>query len=298
MLINHPQLHSLPDDLPWASGAALLLDGVSVEALPRRLYEWAESPVFEPLYLTTRWAELNDLSPCLVALSGPHDPILTQFLSHAGEEWGYLLFGYGSVPELLSHLRWLVSVQHPLGEEMLLRLADPAVANALLGHAVKEGDASLFGPTQQIVAADVVKGCWQQHRRPGAPPAVLRSKPYRLSDEQLDLLGEVSFRSIVSDLDQHMHAFFPSFQAQLSTRERWQYLHDLASDAYAQGFNSERNITLYANIFGFLGRDALDAHVDIAALLKTSSAQTPAQRVEQAASLAQERARQMERSST
>ncbi|MOA62566.1 hypothetical protein D3C78_1880240 [compost metagenome] len=71
----------------------------------------------------------------------------------------------------------------------------------------------------------------------------------------------------------------------------------MASTAYAQGFSSERDITLYANIFGFLGEHVLDDHADIAQLLTQKSPETPTQRIERAAELAQERAEHMERSS-
>ena len=128
-------LHQLPSDLPWDAPAYLLLDGVSVETLPKRLYEWAESPDFDVLYLETPWAELSDVSPCLISLSGPHDTALAAFVQNSHEEWGYLLFSQASREALLKHLRWLVCVSHPLGEKMLLRLADPAVMHALLKQA-------------------------------------------------------------------------------------------------------------------------------------------------------------------
>lgn len=294
---NDRAWHNLPDQLPWGIQATLLLDGISVENLQRRLYEWSPSPSFEPLYLRTQWAGLAEVSPCLVRLAGPSDPILVQFLEHADAEWGYLLFSQASWEEQLAHLRWLVSVRHPLGEDMLLRLADPAVANALLGHAVEKQEASLFGPFELAVTADRTQQRWHQHARPGSAVSIVRSKPYQLSDAQLELLGEVSMRSTVIQLDAHMHEFFPAYQPHLAEPARWEHLHGLASTAYAHGFSSEREITLYANIFGFLGERALDDHADIATLLTQKSTGTPAQRIERAAELAQERAEPMERSS-
>lgn len=297
MLPSNLELRQLPDDLPWQASAYLLLDGISVADLPRRLYEWSELPRFEPLYLKTRWSGLIDVSPCLISLSGPHDPILGHFISQAESEWGYLLFSHAPQGELLNHLRWLISVRHPLGEELLLRLADPAVISALLAHAVQTAEPTLFGPIEQLVAPDVGHGRWLHHRRPGNPPQAIQTKPYPLSEEQLALLGEVSFRRIVRQLDEHMRDYFPSYQSGLAGAARWQHLHELASRAYEQGFNSERDITLYANIFGFLGEDALARHPDLQALLSKASEQAPTQRIEQAAELARERAEQMERNS-
>lgn len=290
-------LRHLPAGLSWDICAYLLLDGISVDSLLQRLYQWSDSPDFDVLYLDTPWAELSDVSPCLVRLSGQQDPALSAFLENSHAEWGYLLFSSANRAELLSHLRWLVQVRHPLGEDMLLRLADPAVVHALFGQAVREGDSTLFGPIEQVVGADRIQTCWHQHQRPGLAECISHDRPYSLSDAQLELLGEVGFRSILVQLDEHLRDYFPDYQRALNQPERWQHLRSLAEQAYAQGFQSEHEITLYANIFGLLGADALQTHSDIAELLSKASALTPSQRIEQAADLAYARAPTAERTS-
>lgn len=292
-----PDLHHLPQDLPWDTPAYLLLDGISVETLPKRLYEWAESPDFDVLYLETPWAELSDVSPCLVRLNGQHDPALAAFVQNSHDEWGYLLFSHASRDDLLKHLRWLVCVCHPMGEKMLLRLADPAVMHALLGQATQDNDATLFGPLEQIVAADRIENAWHQHQRPGSLATTQQDRTYQLSDQQLARLGDVAFRSILISLDAHMRDYFPHYQITLHSTQRWQHLRALAERAYNLGFNSEYDITLYANIFGLLGANALDRHPDIATLVNHPSSLTPTQRIEQAADLAYARASSAERTS-
>lgn len=295
MSIN--DLRQLPAALPWDAPAYLLLDGISVENLAQRLYQWAESPDFEVLYLDTPWADLSDVSPCLVRLNGQQDPALVAFVENSHDEWGYLLFSHASRDELLSHLRWLVSVRHPLGEDMLLRLADPAVVHALFGQAARENDATLFGPIERVVVADRIQACWHQHQCPGSAEVSRHDRPYLLSEAQLEMLGEVGFRGILIRLDEHLRDYFPDYQHALSQPERWQYLRALAERAYAQGFQSEHDITLYANIFGLLGEAALQTHTDIAELVGQASSLTPSQRIEQAADLAYARARPVERTS-
>lgn len=54
---------ALPEDFPWQQSVGLLLDAVQVEKLLPRLFEWAEIPRVDVLYLTTRLAEFRDLSP-------------------------------------------------------------------------------------------------------------------------------------------------------------------------------------------------------------------------------------------
>ena len=285
-----PLENGLPQGLPWNGTVGLLLDGVSVEKLPQHLYQWTENPEFEPLYLGTRWAELGDISPCLVQIKAQNNPVLTRFLNASRQEWGHLVFSDQSWDQLVAHFRWLTSVMHPLGEEVLLRIADPAVTHALLAHAETIKDPTLFGPCKQIVTADAALDCWYINNRPGNAPEPDHSKRYRLSDAQLSQLDEVNFRNVVMRLDAHMQEYFPGYQAQSTPQQRWEHLHALASTSYDRGFNTELDITLYANIHGFLGERALEEHPDLDAILKTPSEQTPAQRLERVADIAQERA--------
>ncbi|CAI9002614.1 DUF4123 domain-containing protein [Pseudomonas zeae] len=291
-----PLENGLPQGLPWNGTVGLLLDGVSVEKLPQHLYQWTENPEFEPLYLGTRWAELGDISPCLVQIKAQNNPVLTRFLNASRQEWGHLVFSDQSWDQLVAHFRWLTSVMHPLGEEVLLRIADPAVTHALLAHAETIKDPTLFGPCKQIVTADAALDCWYINNRPGNAPEPDHSKRYRLSEAQLSQLDEVNFRNVVMRLDAHMQEYFPSYQAQSTPQQRWEHLHALASTSYDRGFNTELDITLYANIHGFLGELALEEHPDLDAILKTPSEQTPAQRLERVADIAQERVATLNRS--
>lgn len=286
------EIQCLPDNLPWSMPAYLLLDGVSVASLPRRLYEWCASPDFEVLYLETPLAELGDISPCLICLHDRWDHALSVFQENSDKEWGYLLFSRAQRTELLAHLRWLTHVRHPQGEEMLLRLADPAVMHALLEPSTQPVDTALFGPIEHIVLADRLNCRWHQHSRPGVVPANYRERTYPLTDHQLQRLGDVSFRAMLIRLDAHLREYFPTYQQALSSPQRWQHLRRVAERSYAEGFNSEHDITLYANIFALLGEDALQVHADIAGLLANTSSLTPAQRIEQAADLAYARAQQ------
>jgi hypothetical protein len=157
-------------------------------------------------------------------------------------------------------------------------------------------DATLFGPIEQVLAGDRLEERWHWLERPGPVAKTNREKPYTLSVEQLERLGGVAFRGVLIGLDEHLSEHFPDHTRPRQGRERWAYLQDLADSAYSKGFDSEYDITLYANIFGLLGEDALQAHPDIAALLASPSL-VPAERIEQAADLAYVRATQAERTS-
>nr|WP_079235594.1 DUF4123 domain-containing protein [Pseudomonas sp. J237] len=283
---------ALPQALPWQGGAYLFLDGVSVPDILGKLYTWYPDPDIEILYLKTRLAGLHDISPCLIRLNSPYEAAMQAYFENLGDEWGYLIFSHADKTTLIQHLRWLLTVKHPLGNTVFLRHADPAVANALFADAVSRCDLRFFGVIELVVMFDPVTRLWNQHQRPSEALAPVYDKPYALSEAQMELLSEVSFRNVLINLDKHLHAHFPAYCTALTRIERWQHLRGLADEAYERGFNSERDIFRYANIFALLGDDALQHHSDIAELITSSSAATPSQRVEQAARIAYERTQQ------
>ncbi|TLX54145.1 DUF4123 domain-containing protein [Stutzerimonas nosocomialis] len=285
-----PELqHSLPHELPWHSNCYLLLDGVSIERLPQKLYQWSEHPNFEPLYLGTELSGLTDISPCLVTIDGPSDPFMQAFLAKADQEWGYLIFASTTLDEVAQHLRWLLKVETEAQQTFILRLADPAVAHALFAI----GNPMLFGPIEYACMPDNVEANWHVHYNPNRKPDRDQSRPYRLSDSEMSALEDVSFRQTILTLDEHLRTFFPNYQAALHGLERYQHLKELANTAYRLNLCSQREILLFANIFGFLGKTALKQHSDITQLLEASSP-LPVERVEQAAYLAEQRATEIQ----
>lgn len=281
------RLPPLPDDLPWAMPAYLLVDGVSASSLPQPLHDWS-NPTY-CLYQGTRWHELSDISPCLLALTGERDSLLTYYQQTAAFEWGYLLFSHADAPTLCAHWRRLLTVEHPSGIQVMPRIADPAVIHPLLGLAQQAQSARWFGPVDQVCLPDSFQAVWHQHTRPehARPHA---GEIYRLTDEELTALEEVTFRRAVFALSDHLHTYFPEFKASASAQQRLRHIERLAQEAYQYGFTSEQEITLYANVFGYLGEQPLAAHADIVELLTVPTTQSPLNRVQRAAELACSRA--------
>lgn len=283
-----PELTSLPHDLPWHSNCYLLLDSVSVRDLPKKLYQWSEQPDFEPLYLGTKLNELTELSPCLVAIEGVDNPALQNYLSNAALEWGYLIFASSAFDEVIRHLRWLLIVEIAEQQSFILRLADPAVAQALFNI----GNPVLFGPIKALYIPDAVEKIWHIQNSPNTPSQTDYSRPYCLSEIEMRALEDVSHRQTLLTLDEHLKTFFPQYQAALNHAERHKHLAEIADKAYQLKMCSEKEILLFANILGFLGEAALEQHSDIAQLLENTSPRPPMDRVEEAAYLAEQRATQ------
>jgi hypothetical protein len=256
---------ALPEDFSWQPSVGLLLDAGQVEHLLQRLFEWNPLPAVEVLYAGTRLDEFKALSPCLMRLIGPNDPILVQFLANLDQQWGYLLVSDAPWPEVVAHWRWLAVVEHPSGQELLLRIAYPETATALF--APTSSDSTLFGPCQHIFVANHAEGSWHQYCRSGDLPEVQHASPYRLNEKQWASLDNASADKRLNELVLHMQQHFPDFRAELTQPERREHLRALTDRAAELGFHSEQKLYLFANAHGFMNEDALLDDHSIALLL-------------------------------
>lgn len=278
---------ALPNDLPWQGNAYLLLDGVSVNNLLAKTCEWFGTPDLQLLYANTLLAPCSEVSPCLITLNGPNTPGLSHYFAHAAQEWGYLIFSEASAFEVMAHLRVLLDAQYqPQGQKVWLRVADPAVMQAVLSYAATTQKSEVFGPIDHVVLPDVINNTWQHHTRLGDVLHPLPKQPYAVCEAQQAMLDEVSFRSTLKVLEKHVREKFPGYGAQWSSDARWQWVRERANKAYTSGFTSHQDICLYTNVFLLLGDDALQQHSDIASLINQPSTLTPSQRIETAAELA------------
>jgi hypothetical protein len=277
----------LQGDFPWQHTIGLLLDALEVKELVRQIHQWSPAPEVDVLYQQTQWAGISHLSPCLVRVRSGDDPVLLQFLANVEKPWGYLWVCEGSWSQLVAHVRWLTSFKLPLGDEMYLRISDPAVAHALFAEEHCPS-ADLFGPCREIIVASPVLGDWKRYRRSGATVLPQYANPFVASGAQWSALKAIAFSKSVASLSQHMLRFFPEYLADLTPDQRLQHVRALAQQAIDKGFSAEREVWLYANIFGFLGDSVLDQHPDIRLLLEESRL-TRFERVNRAATLAAER---------
>ena len=280
-------LETLPDDLPWQSHAYLLLDGVSVNNLQAKVSEWFGTPEIQLLYATTALAPCSEISPCLITFNGPNTPGLDHYLAHSGEEWGYLIFSRASGFDDIRHLRRLLNAQYqPQGLNVWLRVADPAVMHAVLSQATATRKPEVFGPMDRIVLPDVISNGWHHHARPEGSVRSLPDGPYGVCEAQQTKLDDVSFRGVIKELEKHLRTVFPGAGAHLPMEARWQWIHQLANQAYLAGYTCEQDIWRYTTLGLLLGNDVLQRHPDIAALITQSSELPASLRLEEAVALA------------
>lgn len=280
--------HPLPP-LTLAQGERLylLLDGGQIPCIERTLFEISDSPDYQPIYLHQPWDSLREVSPCLVSASRT---LLDWFMEKREPSWGYLLSSPLELLALAESLRTLIEVESPYGSRILLKMAKPETMGRLLMDEdpwLWQGIGQVWIPTPEG---------WQ-HRQ--APPVLAprQGERLRLTDEQWTRLGEVTWQNTLGAIGRHMEKWFPVRLAEQTDAPRW--IAEWAEWGYGRGFQSERDLLLMFNLLGYLGDTVLtpaqqvpgeeDEVDDIRELALNPSSQTPSQRIERAAELAQAR---------
>ncbi len=246
-------LEFAPPDLPWSQNGYLLFNAVRTENLLPRLYQWNPGIDCYPLFIGTRFKALLDVSPVIVAIEGPQDPVLQAFLENAKKIWGLLLFSHADLKTLFEHLRWLVSVDEPVGKATLLNLSDPPVANALFDLYPLQTDNRLFGPIEHVYAVDRFEQRWRHHQRMGEPAINNHEVLYRLSEAQIEALDESGFRNVVIGLMIAPATLIGSVGTSWDNWRKWQI-------AFLTGTGGEKAGALSA-VTGDLGNTALNFHI-------------------------------------
>ena len=257
----------------------LLLDGGQLPELERQLFEVSDSPAYQPLYLYAPWDSLREVSPCLVAAN---EPLLGWFKSLSANT-GWLLASALPLLPLADQLRQLIEVESPYGSRTLLKLAAPETMACLMVDA----DPWLWrGITQVWLPTRTGWHHWQVKETLADPIG----DKCRLTDTQWARLGEVSWQNQQDAAYRHMQAWFPERLAQQSDPKAWTA--HWAKQAYQLGFQTERDLLLFFNVLGFVGEEWWqgDDYPTLTKLLTAPSVQTPSQRVELAASWAEQHA--------
>lgn len=277
----------LPDfDLAKGEHLYLLLDGGQIPELERQLFEVTDSPVYQPIYLYAPWDSLREVSPCLVEAS----ELLLGWFKSLPANAGWLLASPLTLLPLADQLRQLIEVESPYGSRILLKLAAPETMACLL---VDADPWYWRGITQVWLPTRTGWLHWQVKEALAEPIG----DTCRLTDAQWARLSDVSWQNQLDATYHHMAHWFPSRLEQQPDPQNW--IARWAEQAYQLGFQTERDLLLFFNVLGFIGEEWWqgDGYPTLTKLLTTPSAQTPSQRVEQAASWAEQHVIAQERTS-
>lgn len=274
----------------------VLLDAITLPSLERWLYETLEAPDYEVLYLKTPLKECREASPCLVALQGAPalwDAFLTQ---GAEQQWGWLLYSRASRQQLLTHLRWLLMVHHPVHGQQVLRLASPSVMHSLLNIQGGESYTHLLGNAIErawLPINNTSSTTWWQLSQSDALQETVVSNvapPLTLQEAHLSALAQVNWQRFQTTLAKHLQRYFPSGPLISHHGSAMEAAEQVITTTARLGFMGQRAHFYMANILGAHGNAALDVdrYPALAKLLLHPNHQAPMERLKAAVNLAQQ----------
>ncbi|MBF4258807.1 DUF4123 domain-containing protein [Vibrio anguillarum] len=254
-----------------------MVDGAQISHLAQALYRLSGELVLEPLYLFPPFEQLKEVSPYLVLAT---DAVKTWFLEQNQGLAGFFFASLESIEEIAEQLRRLIQVESPYGSTVFLKMANSECAYVLLSTQCQ--------PLWKVInrAWLPTRQGWQYVQRPELTATQDTPVRFKLTDEQWQRLGNITWLNTLETVERHVQQWFPDLAQQWQSDP--ELFHRHAQWAYLQGFSSERDLMLFFNVLGFLGVDALEKgkYPEIDPLLHQASSRTPSQRIEAAAELA------------
>lgn len=225
----------------------LLIDGVLRKGVIAELYGRGENIEIEPLYMTTRWQDLQDIGPILVAAQ---PSLLADTQSDLSwMQCSSLLSSSASLQNVADHLREFICVRSIAGNQSLLRFADPLVAWYWLASYALSQHPHLLGPVTSwevvLAPAKWELGSELQRKTYSAghhPP--LAFERTLLDEHQESALQGAYHRQLKTRIYDWLQAHEPKLLQQRDAIGTW--LHDRLQSAEQAGLNSERSIAIWA----------------------------------------------------
>lgn len=254
----------------------LLVDGVALPEAEKQLYQACECPELMNLYSGTVYGEISDVAPLLVRVTFEHPLVQRLINEDFAQEWGCLLSSSVDLPRLVGWFRQFITVHHPAGVELFLRFAEPAVASVLFGDGGPFRRAGT--PVDEVLLSDSLAANWLHIQVPRVPDQI-SIETLTLSEKEIDALTQVDQRNLLRRMVIHLEEFFPEWTSgsdRAEQRATLSRLLDLARNAH---YRSERALTQWTNVFGFLrpGRVPEALPESIQALLRTIPANSDAE---------------------
>lgn len=259
----------------------LVVDGAQIENLAVQLYSLEGGVNLEPIYMNEPYDQLIEVTPYVVQAS---KRVIDWFFALNQPMAGYFFSSRHDIESISDSYRNLIIAESPYGSQVYIKMANAECAWVFFSTHTPQ-----FWNVISQVWIPTRKG-WQTATR--SVQATNREK-LKISDEQWSLLGKISWDTTVQRLREHVQKWFPMLLNGNPDSSAW--VEKYALSGYKQGFTSERDLMMYMNIIGFLGEDKFmdeGVYPDIHNLIFNTSQQTPSQRVEKAANLAQSYSKQ------
>lgn len=227
----------------------LLIDGIALPEAEKQLYQACELPEHQNLYSGTVYDGVSDLAPVLVRITSEHPLVQRLVKEEFSQAWGYLLSSTLDLPTLANWFRRFITVRHPVGVELFLRFAEPAVASVLFGDAGPFRRAGF--PADEVLLPDSLEWNWRHIQLPGVSDQV-PDESLTLSESEVDALARADQRNFLNNMVLHLDEFFPEWASGASRKEQIATLSRLLDLARRKNYLSERALSQWTNVFGFL----------------------------------------------
>ena len=232
----------------------LLLDGAQVDNLIARIYEVEPVPNIHLLYQRTRYEELADVGPLLVAVQ-PASELVNTFAQHWQATAGIWLESDASEDLLVQHLRSLVHAQVE-GVTVLLRYYDPRITALWLGSLSDSERDVLMGPISRIRLSGTGQEAVLQRSNPTADAARYDDTPWlKLSSEQLEHMTSAKEGAFAQQLLAHLQRYYPESLNSLDTQGQQQWVSECRASAARYGYSRAVDVSRWAGLVAQLGRD-------------------------------------------
>lgn len=247
----------------------LLLDGAQINDLIQIIYQLEPAPEFSRLYDGTRYAELADAGPILIATN--RGSLLNQYFE---KQWymtaGVALASRAPIDELVQHLSSLVHVSVSGGVTVLFRYYDPRILHLWLTDMSDEQRDSALGPVEQVRLWGGAG--WQDfHSSASTDAQCYADTPWlQLNSDQLAGLNQAKQHAFAQKLLEHVDTWFPECLANLGTDERDDWVRICCARANEYGFSAAADIVRWAGLMALCGRDFPERgeHANYRALLQ------------------------------
>lgn len=230
----------------------LLLDGVLYGQALRRLYARDDDLEIEPLYAGTPWHEVADLGPILVK-PGPRSALLNE--TDIQPEWhgaAAMLSSPAPMVDVARHLRQFNKVTDALGNERLLRYADPLVAWFWLSSYGAAGLTRVLGPIAEWHLSAPTCSWLQQpeaRKQVFSGLAAADAEPvHRLRQAQMAGLEQAYYWQLKQRLYTWLQQNQAAALARIPNEQIDTWLAEQLMGAEAFGLTSERSIAIWCSL--------------------------------------------------
>lgn len=225
----------------------LLLDGAQIDDLLKTIYRLNKSAEVDVLYINTRFAELQKVSPILVKVQSG-EPLFHKFQQDWQQTAGIHFIAKGDIYTLGNHLR--SSLQAKINNQpVIFRYYDPRILELWLETISIEQQSQFMGPITTLYIFSSKEQKQLEYYNENYLVCVTPNSIWiNLNDQQLErltLAKRVQFRQqILQDLIQ----YFPEKMHHLTADQQQTLINTSTERAKQYGYDSPRDI-YYWSIF-------------------------------------------------